>query len=119
MTTMAKLIALRSGFIDRVFSTWQSSLASNLKQHALLFDQIGIFGLSQIYKVADSSMNYPDFPSGFLKYKLEPIIMELQWLTEKGIIFELTTEGEFREQVVNDYFSKVESRYSVEEVLRL
>ncbi len=116
---MAKLIALRSGFIDGVFSSWYSSLSSTLKQQALLFDQIGIFGLSQIYKVADSSRNNPDFPRGYLKNILEPIIMELQWLTENEIVFEPTTEEEFREQAINNYFSKVASRYSVEEIVKL
>ena len=116
---MAKLIALRSSFIDGVFHSWYSYLSPNLKQQALLFDQIGIFGLSQIYEVADSSRNNPDFPRGFLKNKLEPIIMELQWLMENEIVFELTTEEEFREQAINNYFSKVASRYRVEEVVKL
>lgn len=63
---MAKIIALRSCFIDEVFRSWYSDLSSNLKQQALLFDQIGILGLSQLNEVVNSSRNDPEFPKGFL-----------------------------------------------------
>ena len=116
---MFKLIALRSSFIDNIFRSWESRFLFQLKRDSLLFDQIGIFGLSQIYETLNSSANDPDLPKAFLKNKLEPKIMDLKWLEENQIIFEITTEKEFGEKAVKDYFSKVDSIYSAEEVLKL
>ena len=116
---MFKLIALRSSFIDNIFRSWESRFLFQLKRDSLLFDQIGIFGLSQIYETLNSSANDPDLPKAYLKNKLEPKIMDLKWLEENQIIFEITTEKEFGEKAVKDYFSKVDSIYSAEEVLKL
>lgn len=116
---MTKLIALRNSFIDEVLTSWDSYLSFNLKQEALLFDQIGILGLSQLNEILDSSRNDQKILNQFVVNKLEPIIMELQWLTENEIVFELNMEKEFGEQEINNYFSNVNSKYDVEEILKL
>ncbi len=116
---MAKFIALRSGFIDQLSRSLYSDLFSKLKQQSLMFDQIGILGLSQFFESIDSFRNNPDFPRGFLINKLEPIAIELQWLIENEIVFEPTLEEELGEQAANNYFSKIDSKHSVEEVVKL
>ena len=85
---MSKLIALRSGFNDAYFHAWRSNFSSLLKQQALLFDQIGILKLNGMYETLGTVRQHPDFT----KNPLEPLISELKWLEENGIIFEATIQ---------------------------
>ena len=90
---MAKLLALKSGSYEILPDAWNSDF-SDLKQQALLFDQIGIYKLSNFYKNLEESLHLfkklvPGFPN-----KAETIIAELEWLQQKGIIFELKIEEE-------------------------
>ncbi|GAB1472034.1 hypothetical protein MASR2M66_29120 [Chloroflexota bacterium] len=116
---MTKFIALRSVFIDQLSRSLYNDLSSKLKQHSLIFDRIGILELRNFFESVDSFRNNPNFSRGFLINKLEPIALELQWLIENDIVFELTLEEDLGEQAANSYFSKIDSRHSVEEVLKL
>jgi len=79
---MAKLIALRSGVNDFMIDAWQSYYSSQLKQEALLFDQIGILTLEQ------NIISFKNRNTSPVGKKLEAPIAELEWLQENGIIFE-------------------------------
>ncbi len=52
---MAKLIALKSGSHELLPDAWNSDF-SNLKQQALLFDQIGIYKLTNFYSALEQSL---------------------------------------------------------------
>lgn len=93
---MSKLIALKSGSYELLHDAWNSDF-SNLKQQALLFDQIGIYKLSNFYKTLEDSVYLfnklvPNSPN-----KPEIIISELEWLQQKGVIFELKIKEELSE----------------------
>jgi len=90
---MSKLIALKSGNHEILSDAWNSDFSS-LKQQALFFDQIGIYKLSNFYQTLEESLDLfktlvPNIPN-----KAESIIMELKWLQQKGVIFELTMHEE-------------------------
>jgi len=92
---MSKLIALKSGTHELLPDAWNSDF-SNLKQQALLFDQIGIFKLSHFYETLEKSSDFLmkfdlNFPN-----KAKSIITELEWLNQIGIIFELSMDEEFK-----------------------
>jgi len=92
---MSKLIALKSGTHELLPDAWNSDF-SNLKQQALLFDQIGIFKLSHFYETLEKSSDFLmkfdlNFPN-----KAKSIITELEWLNQTGIIFELSMDEEFK-----------------------
>lgn len=93
---MSKLIALRSGFSDGYFNAWRSNFSSQIKQQVLLFDQIGFLYLDQMLKTLSSFKSHPDSS----KNTLEPIILELRWLEENGIIFEAKVQEELQEESV-------------------
>lgn len=116
---MSKLIALRSGFSDSFSDVWKSDFSSQLKQQALLFDQIGIFHLRQAHKIIEAFNSASERKSGHV---LSSINLELNWLEENGVIFELTAQEEItkqaagyifklnpsqKEQVVSDLFLKL------------
>jgi hypothetical protein len=108
---MSKLFALKSGSHEILDDAWNSDF-SYLKQQSLLFDQIGIFKLSNFYNTLEKSMGlYNNFNSDLSK-KLELIIMELQWLQQKGIIFELTIQEE-----INSNLSDLRSEHNVAKTL--
>lgn len=91
---MSKLIALKSGTHELLSDAWNSDF-SNLKQQALLFDQIGIFKLSHFYETLEKSSDFlkkldPNFPN-----KARSITTELEWLSQTGIVFELSMDKEF------------------------
>jgi hypothetical protein len=91
---MSKLIALKSGNYEILDDAWNSDF-SNLKQQALLFDQIGIYKLSNFYENLNESLHLfkklaPNFPTD----KAETIITEMEWLQQNGIVFELKLEEE-------------------------
>jgi hypothetical protein len=94
---MSKLIALQSGIYEIFSDAWHSDF-SNLKQQALLFDQIGIYKLSQMYKTLSSFKGFSDISN-----TLEPIILELEWLQQMGVIFELTIQDEFQNQPLEHF----------------
>ncbi len=109
---MAKLIALRSGFNDGWFDAWRSNFSSHLKQQALLFDQIGIFQLHQRHKIIGT------FKPVFQKTpenNLASVSLELDWLEENGIIFELTVREEIANQAA-EYFFKLNSSKKEKEI---
>jgi len=92
---MSKLIALKSGNHEILSDAWKSDF-SNLKQQALLFDQIGIFKLSHFYNTLEEALDLfkklvPNSPN-----KAESVMTELKWLQEMGVIFELTIQEEFQ-----------------------
>ncbi|MDP2778327.1 MAG: hypothetical protein Q8O48_11865, partial [Anaerolineales bacterium] len=94
---MAKLIALQSAYNETISDAWHNDF-SNLKQKSLLFNQVGIFRLSNFYKLLkEASIPFekinPNIPS-----KVETIIAELEWLKQLGVIFELTLEAEFNDK---------------------
>lgn len=101
---MSKLIALQSATHEILSDAWNSDF-SNLKQKALLFDQIGIFKLSHFYKTLEESSDFfeklvPNFPN-----KAKSIITELEWLNQTGIVFELSIEEEFK--IPEEYLAKI------------
>ena len=109
--TIGKLIALRSGFNDAYFHAWRSNFSSQIKQQALLFDQIGILKLRGMYKSLSTFKRYPDFREN----ALEPLITELKWLEENGVIFEATIP------TITDLesFSKANKHQKVDELDKL
>lgn len=91
---MLNLIALKSGNYEILDDAWNSDF-SNLKQQALLFDQIGIYKLSNFYKNLDESLHlFKKLVPNFSTNKAETIITEMEWLQQNGIIFELKLEEE-------------------------
>lgn len=78
---MSKLFALRSAFEDLV-NIFKLDYSPQIKQQALLFDHIGILGLS-IYIPAVEQVLTDD-----QKKKISQHIMELEWLTQNGITFD-------------------------------
>jgi hypothetical protein len=93
---VSKLIAVKSGSYEILHDAWNSDF-SNLKQEALLFDQIGIYKLSNFYRTLEDSVHLfnrfvPNSPN-----KPEIIISELEWLQQKGVIFELKIKEELSE----------------------
>jgi len=99
---MSKLIALKSGSHEILSDAWNSDF-SNLKQQALLFDQIGIYKLSNFYKTLEESLGL--FKKlGLGSYdKTQPIIAELEWLQQKGIVFELKVEDELQSELMKKF----------------
>ena len=90
---MSKFIALKSGSHEILPDAWNSDF-SHFKQQILLFDQIGIFKLSQLYKSLENSMGFANKLNPNLPQKIETIILELEWLRQTGVIFELTMQEE-------------------------
>lgn len=100
---MSKLIALKSGTHEILSDGWNSDF-SNLKQQALLFDQIGVFSLSPLYKTLQESIDlFKQLAPEATTNKAESIITELQWLQQTGIIFELTMKEEFQSQSMENF----------------
>ncbi|MBM4427747.1 MAG: hypothetical protein FJ031_10985 [Chloroflexi bacterium] len=90
-------IVLRSSYEDDLYFSWKTDYySSRLKQHALLFDQIGIFRLENLRKVRSSLMNHvnSEFNS-----RTQAFISDTEWLQDNGIIFELTIGNEFEQGV--------------------
>ncbi len=98
---MSKLIALRSGFSDSFSDVWKSDFSSQLKQQALLFDQIGIFHLRQAHKIMKAFNSVSERKSGHV---LSSINLELEWLEENSVIFELTVPEEITKQAAEYVF---------------
>jgi hypothetical protein len=101
---MSKLIALRSGFNDGWFDAWRSNFSSRLKQQALLFDQTGIYQLRQMHKIIGNFK--PVFPSQS-ENNLASLNLELEWLEENGIVFELSLKGEITDQTTEILFGSI------------
>ena len=91
---MAKLIALQSARNETVSDAWISNF-SNLKQKALLFDQIGIYKLTKFYEVLEETLGILEKLDTDLANKAKTINSELKWLEQTDIIFELFVEKEF------------------------
>ncbi len=103
---MANLIALKSGVHEILPDAWTNNL-SKLKQQVLLFDQIGIYKLNNLYTsileyLDDFKKLAPEYP-----HKAETIITELQWLQQMGIIFELTIQDAFQNQHMDEFKKRV------------
>jgi hypothetical protein len=103
---MSKLIALQSGIHEILSDAWNSDF-SNLKQQALLFDQIGIYKLSRFYKTLEESLDLFNKLDSTISNKAKSIISELEWLRQTGIIFELSMEEEFQSQFMKDFEKQV------------
>lgn len=113
---MSKLIALQSGTHEILPDAWNSDF-SNLKQKALLFDQIGFYKLSRFYEILEEGQEF--FKEiDTISTKTETIITELKWLQQEDIIFELTMEKEFQSQNLRDFKQQV-STQKFEEVKKL
>lgn len=88
---MSKLFVLKSGtheiLSDALFNDF-----SNLKQQALLFDQIGIYKLNQFYSTLEENSGLFILPAS--QKLLESIISELRWLEQTGVVFELKLDDE-------------------------
>lgn len=102
---MSRLIALKSGLHEILYDAWNSNF-SNLKQQALLFDQIGIYKLDSFYKTLEESRDLfkilgPDIP-----IKAQSIITELQWLQQAGLVFEVRSEDELQSEIMRDFPQK-------------
>jgi len=93
-----KYIVLRSGFDDGLFQAWRKDFSSRLKQHALLFDQIGILRLSQLRDMIYSYMEGNSHPPDLAQTRFEPLLLDLEWLEENSILFDATIENEFTER---------------------
>lgn len=111
---MAKLIALKSGFDTALFHIWRSDYFSHLKQQTLLFDQIGILQLDEIYQFVSTLKSYPDSTSKFS----DVLRSELEYLEQNGIIFNLTLSQELSAEAANSFFTS-HSRESDAEVSEL
>lgn len=95
---MSKLIALQSAH-EIIDDAWVSDF-SNLKQKLLLFEQVGIFRLSNVYKqIQEASAPFEKINPEII-HKTNTIISELEWMKETGIIFEATLEDAFNDQRV-------------------
>ncbi len=106
---MSKLIALKSGTHEILSDAWLSDF-SNLKQEALLFDQIGIYKLGKFYKTLTETQGifsklYPN-----LSNKIDTIIMELEWLRQTGVVTELRMEEELHSQIIEEFERKAPSQ---------
>lgn len=91
---MSKLIALKSSTHKELISDAWFSDFSNLKQQALLFDQIGFFKLSRFYEILEETLG--EFKNTYptVLNKVETIASELRWLQQEGLIFELNLKEE-------------------------
>ena len=99
---MSKLIALKSGAHEILPDAWNSDF-SNLKQQSLLFDQIGIYKLSNFYKTLEESQGLLR-KLGLDSYdKTQPIIAELEWLQQNDIVFELKVEDELQSDLMKKF----------------
>lgn len=99
---MTKHIALRSGLNDGFLETWEGNISSQLKQQALLFDQIGVSHLRQTYQIIRK------FNSAFQKYakhKVSTVDLELEWLEENRVIFELPDYENLAKQAAEYFFN--------------
>lgn len=96
---MSKLIALKSGSYEILDDAWNSDF-SNLKQQALLFDQIGIYKLSSFYKNLQESEDLVKKLVPTLPDRASAIIAELEWLQQMDVIFELTIQEELQSQTM-------------------
>ncbi|MDD2921003.1 MAG: hypothetical protein PHQ36_01845 [Anaerolineales bacterium] len=110
---MSKLIALKSGTHEILSDAWHSDF-SNLKQQALLFDQIGIYKLSRFYESLEESLDLlkklnPKIPNE-ISSKTEAIITELEWLKQTGIIFEVNLQDVFQDESTKGFAKKVSAQ---------
>ena len=107
---MAKLIALRSGLNDLKIGLSRRDLSAQLKQQVLLFDQIGILNLNRTLNSADNILTLDSLDDIHVDDDIPLDIgisrLELEWLTEKEIVFELTTQGLFQKRADKDLVSK-------------
>ena len=99
---MSKLIALKSGSHEILPDAWNSNF-SNLKQQALLFDQIGIYKLGNFYKTLEESLDLSKKLSLDTPNKIQLIIAELEWLQQAGIVFELKVEDELQSELMKKF----------------
>ncbi len=105
MTTVSKLFALRSGFEDLV-NIFDLNYSSQIKQQALLFDHIGIVGLTTYIIPALKEVATVEQK----KIILQPIT-ELEWLTENGITFDPILSLEDFERLFTEFGQDQSSKY--------
>jgi hypothetical protein len=92
---MSKLIALKSSLHEELISDAWFSDFSNLKQQALLFDQIGFFKLSRFHGILEETLGVFKNTFPVVLKKVETVASELRWLQQEGLIFELNLKEEF------------------------
>lgn len=100
--TMSKLIAVKSGNYEILNDALYGEF-SNLKQQALLFDQIGIYKLSNFYKTLEETVDLVSRLNISVPKKIESTITELQWLQQTGIVFEVKSEDELQSELMRDF----------------
>lgn len=108
---MSKLIALRSGFNDEYSHRWVKNYSSQLKQQALLFDQIGILGLSSMNEFLDM------WQSQIINLdSLGTLVSELRWLEENNIVFEANIQEELKPKA-HVKITDIEKLFETQEVI--
>lgn len=99
---MSKLLALKSGFHEILPDALTGDF-SKLKQQALFFDHIGILELNQLYTAARGKIKSSKIPlEPNLENKVETMFLELEWLRQTGIIYELDIRAEIQTQQLKD-----------------
>ncbi len=89
-------VVLRSSYEDDLYFAWRNNYSPLLKQHALLFNQIGIFRLHNLREVMSSFINHDgsEFNS-----RIQTFISDTEWLQENEVIFEPDIDNEFEEGI--------------------
>lgn len=94
---MPRLIALKSGAFEIISDALNSDF-SKLKQQSLLFDQIGILKLNQLYTTGRETLgSLKGSLAPNIENKVETMFSELEWLNQKGVVYELSIEEEFQQ----------------------
>ncbi len=99
---MSKLVALKSGNYEILNDAWNRDF-STLKQQALLFDQIGIYKLSNFYKTLQETEGLVQKIAPSIPGRAGSIIAELEWLQQMEIIFELSMLDELKSQSMESF----------------
>ena len=105
MNEQVNHIILRSGREYDFLPPWRN-YSSNLKQHALLFDQIGILRLGNISEVMSSALNLRGSEFDLIKQRFQTFISDIEWLEENNIIFEPKIEKEIITEDLQRIFQK-------------
>jgi hypothetical protein len=98
MNQRVKHIVLRSARENDIFFAGLKDYSTQLKQHALLFDQIGILRLGNLREVMSSAIDRKGNKIDLIRPGEQTFISDTEWLEENGIIFEPKIETELQEK---------------------
>ncbi len=98
MDQRVKHIILRSGREDDFFFRGLKDYSTHLKQHALLFNQIGILRLENLRQIMSSVADREDNRLDLIRPEIQTFISDTEWLEENEIIFEPKIETELKEK---------------------